>query len=985
MCIRDRYQRRVHGEMLRETKRTSPSRLLGQLATFSPKLKEITSKMKSLANRNKHVEAPPPPPRAAPPGGHVMTSVTVKALASPAAAKENSNPNEDKIKRLLSPKDPSKRRIGGLGSPMSGPKASFTSLLGRPADDTPMKTVSIDLTQFQGKRELEPSIPSVPDPEAAYSALVHFTCEMFPSVPSSKVMITTYPSAIPMETLAQELVPAAQKECEPVPEMYALPKTLSTNTFSVSSVHETLMETRSVGPRDHEEKPGRRVAEAFERLMASRGPELGRETLFSKLGKTTELPIEPRGSPVAPSRVFEMCERLHKEREFRDEYQRVLSEKYSEFELRECTFAPKINEECMAPRRNVAEFVRDQENFRRAAEDKVAQLREARLCSTASEMLFTPELCARSRKLVEGKEREEVHDRLYRSGRGDSATKVAPLPPFHPKIQEKSRSLIRQEPVQELLYRDALRRNEQQVTNEKLRETSQISTETFLASKATQKAAGQRFAREFDKVWMDLVSGDASADLTTFKRLAAKLGFVSEAALEMTSQTSQRNEERLLVLAAWHMLRGAARNLISRRNALLFFGAVCGLQVLCPKSETSPDSAFTMPRDDERPRRSSGRSDLGRLSDEARRTESVITTVCVDTSDPDLRACEEFAARFPLRFSAAGDIMVAEEDIRVIHRIFEALYLHRLSVGDAAAEPTRDTSQSRRTEVSETTNRLAKAHREKVLAAASELLSAAGIDALPEQVTVEELLNIQRVLKERERRRRAMEIQAERNRECTFKPKTNESRSKANRQMNSEDGEDDEGAGSGRARGRRRGEDLFHLAKNRGERRDRAADEVELERNQKEFTFAPKVKPPRPVVPDSLPRDVEKTVTRLKAAREERLRRHQQFERGCFPVETKEKAFNCAIEKPKKTSNARIPPSGKGKVTQKAPLDRSREGKNRKELSESISDDEEEEEGEAPLLFVDVNLGNGRTERITIREADKTDHLASEFAARYGN
>ena len=37
-----------------------------------------------------------------------------------------------------------------------------------------------------------------------------------------------------------------------------------------------------------------------------------------------------------------------------------------------------------------------------------------------------------------------------------------------------------------------------------------------------------------------------------------------------------------------------------------------------------------------------------------------------------------------------------------------------------------------------------------------------------------------------------------------------------------------------------------------------------------------------------------------------------------------------------------------------------------------------------PLLFVDVNLGQGRTERIVVFEGDKSDDLAKKFADDHG-
>ncbi len=50
---------------------------------------------------------------------------------------------------------------------------------------------------------------------------------------------------------------------------------------------------------------------------------------------------------------------------------------------------------------------------------------------------------------------------------------------------------------------------------------------------------------------------------------------------------------------------------------------------------------------------------------------------------------------------------------------------------------------------------------------------------------------------------------------------------------------------------------------------------------------------------------------------------------------------------------------------------------------------EEEEDGSTqqrvPLLFVDVNLGQGKAERIVVYEGDRSDELAQRFADEHGN
>jgi len=42
------------------------------------------------------------------------------------------------------------------------------------------------------------------------------------------------------------------------------------------------------------------------------------------------------------------------------------------------------------------------------------------------------------------------------------------------------------------------------------------------------------------------------------------------------------------------------------------------------------------------------------------------------------------------------------------------------------------------------------------------------------------------------------------------------------------------------------------------------------------------------------------------------------------------------------------------------------------------------EDERVPLLFVDVNIEEGKTARIIVYEGDKSDHLANKFASEHG-
>jgi hypothetical protein len=50
-----------------------------------------------------------------------------------------------------------------------------------------------------------------------------------------------------------------------------------------------------------------------------------------------------------------------------------------------------------------------------------------------------------------------------------------------------------------------------------------------------------------------------------------------------------------------------------------------------------------------------------------------------------------------------------------------------------------------------------------------------------------------------------------------------------------------------------------------------------------------------------------------------------------------------------------------------------------------VAFEEDEEKEQAPLLFIDVNLGEGNKPRITLYNGDKPEHVASKFAKFHSN
>lgn len=129
----------------------------------------------------------------------------------------------------------------------------------------------------------------------------------------------------------------------------------------------------------------------------------------------------------------------------------------------ECTFEPRVNPDGK-PKRTLGKFVADQENFQRAKEMKIRQLRMEINRTEDEHMTGTPQI-DRNSKQITGSHRSSIRehpcDRLSRDRSGSHVTPYEEYL-FSPKILSRSKSMVRKTDVGSLLYEDALRRQEKE-------------------------------------------------------------------------------------------------------------------------------------------------------------------------------------------------------------------------------------------------------------------------------------------------------------------------------------------------------------------------------------------------------------------------------------------------------------------------------------------------------------------------------------------
>eukprot|EP01017_Pseudomicrothorax_dubius_P003378 TRINITY_DN10471_c0_g2_i1.p1 TRINITY_DN10471_c0_g2~~TRINITY_DN10471_c0_g2_i1.p1 ORF type:complete len:772 (+),score=166.86 TRINITY_DN10471_c0_g2_i1:37-2352(+) len=526
--------------------------------------------------------------------------------------------------------------------------------------------------------------------------------------------------------------------------------------------------------------------------------------------------------------------------------------------------------------------------------------------------------------------------------------KFESTPTYAPSILERSRKLNRGEKIDSLLYKDALRRQEQQSFNAKLKEAQSTSNDYWTVSSSTEQAASIRFAKDFARSWP---SPNAMLDHSGFIILLTRLGFIS---------MKPDNEILRLVEHAWKIVQGSAKGIVSRQSLLVFLAAICGLTM--PRGERAEETAAAMARD-------AGDSPSEGLS--------------VDT--PKIKQTEAQSEVFGL------------EKVREIHRLFNSLYRCRLSRAEPRSESLGhglSLQQPRRRELSEQSRGLARQKREKVLSQARSLLQANGLD-VPEHVSVVDLLRIQAVLKAEEKKQLVARADEEKFRECTFRPVTTDVR-RGLRAAKTEEDETHDGPS--------RTIELYNLARVRPQRRNREEDEIALERAREEYTFAPKVSSRAPLVQSSTeipPRGIEKAVARLREARKERERCEKMKERGIITTESV-KGFVCGVERNSKhkpvfsetrdkAHKLRKAGAAKGKSSVTTSLyARSREqwrslcaDRGPATMPTAGSEDEPDSE-RVTLVVVDINLPDKQQQRVVVKEGDCIPTIAANFGLKFG-
>ena len=283
----------------------------------------------------------------------------------------------------------------------------------------------------------------------------------------------------------------------------------------------------------------------------------------------------------------------------------LIKQEKDQKEVEECTFAPQLFAKPYGQRRNFDQFLEDQ---RKHEENKALKRNIILEHESQIEMgaVYHPEINETSRKMLANRKDADkpVHERLYGISKtskinqiinetephlalGSESEVQSNIPAksvlkteqetFAPKINQRSKEIVRDKPVQELLYNDALRRKDmselrQQKTN--LKEMNKRSREL---NESNIEYLIHRFNKEFEPTFETVIkqNEDENTELLNYRQLGELLfdmGFLSGSA-------SSESEERILLSSMWTGLGGAQNEGVNKEVVRAFLLAAEGVKI----------------------------------------------------------------------------------------------------------------------------------------------------------------------------------------------------------------------------------------------------------------------------------------------------------------------------------------------------------------------------------------------------------------------
>lgn len=532
-------------------------------------------------------------------------------------------------------------------------------------------------------------------------------------------------------------------------------------------------------------------------------------------------------------REFEQ-KKLEKMARLKDENQRK--------EMEECRFKPDTYSR-PNQHRTLEQFLDDQQKYE---EDKV--MKKNMILDEESRAegreIHHPVTCENSSKILGDKGREgHVYDRLYQISKermqnnvrlmmdtpDTSIINLAASPnkgenTFAPQINKKSEDIVRDRPVEDLLYDDAIRRQEAQKHRIQRVQLEEKSMKESKISNTNIEYLVHKFNREFEPVYESIggVAEGEGEDVDEPALNYRQLGDLLYGMGYLSMSKASEAEERILLSTMWSSLGGEQDNCLPKEVIRAFLIAVEGVKI----------------------------------------------TDGVRTDGP-----EEFGE------TKDGDFY---PDCVKISKHFKLFYLNRIRyIGlrdkprDEQVRKDMDANCTFQPVISDATQNYAEKYRQRI---------ADNYDG--EKITVLDILtattNKQQWIEETKK-----ELEEKEKVNCTFKPKTNNYNPRGQRvdvnqaPMSTSSYGMNEGTGD-------KCFDLYQLSiVKRKEKQDKTSEEVEFEKSEKELTFQPNLYKKKNQAAKKNhkvnQRSVMDNIERMRKAREEREYKKSMTERGYVP------------------------------------------------------------------------------------------------------
>ena len=276
-------------------------------------------------------------------------------------------------------------------------------------------------------------------------------------------------------------------------------------------------------------------------------------------------------------------------------------------EVEDCTFKPQLISKPISQRRNFQQFLEDQKKYEEdralkrnlmleeESKTEIGEIHNPKINETSRKMLAKRKdvdkpayerlygISKQNKKLnqiindadTEHKQNSEFDSQRYVSGKSKMETNESET--FAPKINQRSKEIAREHPVQDLLYNDALRRKDMNELRQKENTMKEKSKRNRKVNESNIEYLIHKFNKEFEPTFEAIVAQneDGPSEILNYRQLGELLfdmGFLSGA-------SSSESEERILLSSMWTGLGGAQNEGLHKEVIRAFLLAVEGVKI----------------------------------------------------------------------------------------------------------------------------------------------------------------------------------------------------------------------------------------------------------------------------------------------------------------------------------------------------------------------------------------------------------------------